>query len=487
MKNSKIAKDNSRIKSKNSLQRSTEVGKSDVVRKLIGEVPLQTKALQNAIFNSVNFSCIATDSTGLIQIFNVGAENLLGFKAEEVVDKFTPADLSDPQEISSRAMALSTELNAPISPGFEALVFKASRGIEDIYELTYIRKDQSRFPAVVSVTALRNDQETIIGYLLISTDNSLRKIAEERLALYSRMVEKNERFIRSITSNIPGLVSYWDKNLICTYANKAYFSWFGRTPEQMMGISIRELMGDALFRINEPFIGSVLQGDSPSFELSLRKSDGSTGYALASYIPDVQDHEVCGFSVLMSDVTELKTTQMALTKSVDELEILATTDLLTGIGNRRYFFERSEAEILRSIRYDLPLIFLMIDIDHFKSINDTFGHDTGDHILKSLATTAQNILRTTDVLGRIGGEEFGALLIQTGIEEGKHIAERLRKSIQDIVLKTNNSNIRLTVSIGLAVFEGREDSLDAIMKRADVALYKAKESGRNRVCIFVES
>src|ERR1700704_3204913 len=134
------------------------------------EALLTAEALQNAIFNSANFSSIATDAKGVIQIFNVGAERMLGYTAAEVMNKITPADISDPQELIARAKALSVELGTPITPGFEALVFKASRGIEDIYELTYIRKDGSRFPAVVSVTALRDAQDTIIGYLLIGTE-----------------------------------------------------------------------------------------------------------------------------------------------------------------------------------------------------------------------------------------------------------------------------------------------------------------------------
>jgi PAS domain-containing protein len=109
---------------------------------------LKTGALQNAIFNSATFSCIATDASGIIQLFNVGAERMLGYSAGEVVDKITPADISDAEEVIARAKALSLELAIPITPGFEALVFKASREIEDIYELTYVRKDGSRFPAV---------------------------------------------------------------------------------------------------------------------------------------------------------------------------------------------------------------------------------------------------------------------------------------------------------------------------------------------------
>jgi PAS domain S-box-containing protein len=139
---------------------------------------LKTGALQTAIFNSVNFSSIATDERGVIQIFNVGAERMLGYEAKEVVNRITPADISDPEELLARARALSLELATSIAPGFEALVFKARRGIEDVYELTYIRKDGSRLPAVVSVTALQDVAGIIIGYLLIGTDNTARQQVE---------------------------------------------------------------------------------------------------------------------------------------------------------------------------------------------------------------------------------------------------------------------------------------------------------------------
>jgi PAS domain-containing protein len=146
------------------------IGTDNTARKLAEEALLKAGALQSAIFNSANFSSIATDAKGVIQIFNVGAERMLGYTAADVMNKITPADISDPQELIARAKALSAELGTTITPGFEALVFKASRGIEDIYELTYIRKDGSRFPAVVSVTALRDAQDAIIGYLLIGTE-----------------------------------------------------------------------------------------------------------------------------------------------------------------------------------------------------------------------------------------------------------------------------------------------------------------------------
>ena len=159
---------------------------------------LKAGALQDAIFNSANFSSIATDAQGVIQIFNVGAERMLGYAAQEVVDKLTPAGISDAQEIVVRAAALSAELDTPITPGFEALVFKAKRGIEDIYELTYIRKDGSRFPAIVSVTALRDAQNKVIGYLLIGTDNTARKQVEAAQAILDQRLQEQQAYTRSL-------------------------------------------------------------------------------------------------------------------------------------------------------------------------------------------------------------------------------------------------------------------------------------------------
>ncbi|MEO6878012.1 MAG: PAS domain S-box protein, partial [Gemmatimonadaceae bacterium] len=188
------------------------IGTDNTARKQAEEALLKAGALQNAIFNSANFSSIATDAKGVIQIFNVGAERMLGYAAADVMNKNTPADISDPLEVITRAQALSAELSTPITPGFEALVFKASRGIEDIYELTYIRKDKSRFPAVVSVTALRDAQSAIIGYLLIGTDNTARKRAEEALikagALQSAIF--NSANFSSIATDAKGVIQIFN-------------------------------------------------------------------------------------------------------------------------------------------------------------------------------------------------------------------------------------------------------------------------------------
>lgn len=158
---------------------SDEIPMTEVTSKQKREAALlKTGALQNAILTSANFSIIATDEKGIIQLFNVGAERMLGYSAAEVVNKINPSDIHDQQEVKARAETLSLELSTPVAPGFEALAYKASRGIEDNYELTYIRKDGSRFPAIISITALRDDYDDIIGYLLIGADNSVRKQVE---------------------------------------------------------------------------------------------------------------------------------------------------------------------------------------------------------------------------------------------------------------------------------------------------------------------
>ena len=214
------------------------------LRKQAEEVLLKAGALQRAIFNSANFSSIATDAKGVIQIFNVGAERMLGYTAAEVMNKITPADISDPQELVARAKALSIELATTITPGFEALVFKASRGIEDIYELTYIRKDGSRFPAVVSVTALRDAQDAIIGYLLIGTDNTARKLVEAEQKKLDQRLRDQQFYTRSlIESNIDALMTT-DPAGIITDVNKQMEALTGCTRDELIGAPFKSYFTD---------------------------------------------------------------------------------------------------------------------------------------------------------------------------------------------------------------------------------------------------
>src|SRR5881296_4605370 len=282
-------------------------GTVDVVTEVRREAALlKTGALQDAIFNSANFSSIATDEKGVIQLFNVGAERMLGYTAAEVMNKITPADISDPQEVIARAKALSVELGTPITPGFEALVFKASRGIEDIYELTYFRKDGSRFPAVVSVTALRDAQDAIIGYLLIGTDNTARKQVEADQKQLDQRLRDQQFYTRSlIESNIDALMTTNPSGII-TDVNKQMEALTGCTRDELIGAPFKDYFTDP--ELAEAGIKRVLgEGKVTNYELTARARDGKL--TVVSYNATTfhdRDRILQGVFAAARNVTELK-------------------------------------------------------------------------------------------------------------------------------------------------------------------------------------
>lgn len=234
---------------------------------------MRAEALQNAILNSESHSSIATDAKGVIQVFNVGAERMLGYAAEEVVDRITPAELSDPLEVVARAKALTLELGTPISPGFDALVFKASRGIEDIYELTHVRKDGTRFPAIVSVTALRDGKGSIIGYLLIGTDNTARKLVEEERMKLDQRLREQQFYTRSlIEANIDAIMAT-DLLGIITDVNRQTEALTGCTRDELIGSPFKRFFTDP--ERAEASIKSVLsEGRITDYELTVRNWNG---------------------------------------------------------------------------------------------------------------------------------------------------------------------------------------------------------------------
>jgi PAS domain S-box-containing protein len=281
---------------------------------------LKTGALQDAIFNSANFSSIATDEKGVIQLFNVGAERMLGYTAVEVVDKITPADISDPQEVIARAKALSVELATPITPGFEALVFKASRGIEDIYELTYIRKDGSRFPAVVSVTALRDAQGGIIGYLLIGTDNTARKQVEAEQQMLDQRLRDQQFYTRSLIESSVDALMTTDPRGIITDVNQQMEALTGCTRDELIGAPFKNYFTDP--DRAEAGIRQVLSGSKVTdYELTACARDGKK--TVVSYNATTfhdRDRKLQGVFAAARDVTERKRFERALQENNIELE-----------------------------------------------------------------------------------------------------------------------------------------------------------------------
>jgi PAS domain S-box-containing protein len=324
------------------------IGKKDIgVAAAMLDAPAQERldiasTLQRAIFNSANFSSIATDAKGIIQIFNVGAERMLGFTAAEVTNRITPADISDPQELIARAKLLSMELDTPIEPGFDALVFKASRGIEDIYELTYIRKDGSRFPAVVSVTALRDVHDAIIGYLLIGTDNTLRNRFETEQKRLDQRLREQQFYTRSlIESNIDALIAT-DPSGIISDVNKQMEALTGCTRDELIGAPFKNYFTDA--DRAEAGIKRVLSETKlTNYELTARARDGKetvVSYNATTFYD--RDRTLQGVFAAARDITErrildqaLQETNLALqgAKLAAEKANLAKSDFLSNMSH----------------------------------------------------------------------------------------------------------------------------------------------------------
>lgn len=440
---------------------------------------------------------------------------------------------------------------------------------------------------------------------LYATQRHQKQLAAQEIATAAALAA-NARFMATLTDNIPGMVAYWNSELRCEFANQAYFEWFGKTPQEMRGIRIQDLMGDELFAKNEPYIRAVLRGERQRFERTLTKADGSVGYTWAQYIPDRDGETVRGFFVLVADVTELKRTEIALRESEatlktiietepecvkildrngtllqmnragldmveadtdtqvighqlteivapeyrdaflavnekvihgdagtlvfeiiglkggrrwldtravpmrnaagditgvlavtrditaqkkieQELQEMAQTDFLTGLTNRRHFMLLAEQELSRTLRYGGALSILMLDIDHFKQVNDAFGHKCGDVVLQRFAAATRQCLRDIDVLGRIGGEEFAVVLPQTDGDRAQEVAERLRQTAAETEVEIDHAHgnaLHFTVSIGVASLAGSGVTIDMLLSQADLALYHAKNSGRNRVCTY---
>src|SRR5687768_6920577 len=296
------------------------IGTDNTARKEAEQELLKAGALQRAIFNSANFSSIATDAKGVIQIFNVGAEKMLGYTALDAVNKITAAELHDEAEMVARAKALSIEFGTPVAPGFEAVVFKAARGIEDIYELTKIRKDGSRFPAVLSVTALRDAQESIIGYLLIGTDNTARQqIEEERKKLDQRLRDQHFYTRSLLESNIDALITT-DPRGIITDVNKQMEKLTGCTRDELIGAPFKNYFTDSARA--EAGINRVLaEGKVNNYELTARSRDGVlTGVSYNATTFHDRDRRLQGVFVSARDMTELKTIEHALQQKNVELE-----------------------------------------------------------------------------------------------------------------------------------------------------------------------
>jgi PAS domain S-box-containing protein len=391
---------------------------------------LKTGALQDAIFNSAYFSSIATDEHGVIQIFNVGAERMLGYAARDVVNQITPADISDPNELIARAAILSQELDVAIAPGFEALVFKARRGIEDIYELTYVRKDGSRFPAIVSVTSLRDAQDKIIGYLLIGTDNTARKEVEAAQALLDQRLRDQQFYTRSlIESNIDALMTT-DPQGIISDVNQQMIALTGRTRDELIGAPCKHFFTDPQ-RADAAIKRVLTENRVSNYELTVRALDGAetvVSYNAATFHD--RDRKLQGVFAAARDVTERKRFERTLEEKNIELEHAS----------------RMKSEFLATMSHELrtPLNAIIGFSEALKDGLMGVMSDTQQEYIGDIFTSGQHLLSLINDILDLSKVEAGMMTLEL---EPVDLQSLLSNSLSIVKEKAAAQQIRLELTL----------------------------------------
>jgi len=305
----------------------------------------------------------------------------------------------------------------------------------------------------------------VLGFHAMLVDVTARRSTEQAL-------RKSEATLCTISDNLPALVAYVDANEIYQFANRTYEDWFGLRQDQVVGRSIREVLGDDYAQA-KPYIDKALSGARAEHERDMFMNMRNR-YLHSAYIPSIDaDGRTVGFSVLVTDISERKALE-------DELMHRAFHDSLTGLPNRALFEDRLHQALERSKRHRATLALLYLDIDHFKTINDTLGHQVGDEVLRTFAGRLVHYVRTTDTVARLGGDEFVILMEEIkGEEDAVRVARKVLAAIQS-GLKLGGATIRATASIGLAICEAGNYEADGLLARADMALYRAKAEGRNQ-------
>ncbi len=246
----------------------------------------------------------------------------------------------------------------------------------------------------------------------------------------------------------------------------------GKTREQLIGQSVHSVFTPARRQLVAANIAETLEKGARTFEALMISPDSPIPMEINAQLIEYQGQAaVLGIA---RDITERKILQA-------RLEYQAATDPLTALHNRRHFLLKAEQEFLRFKRYGNAFAMLMLDLDHFKDVNDTYGHQTGDALLREFARQMRVTFRHSDILGRIGGEEFSVLLLESSLHRGIEIAERLRRQVEQHPLESPGGQVRYTVSIGVTTASAADAGLEVIMRRADTALYRAKRNGRNQV------
>lgn len=395
--------------------------------------------------------------------------------SETAADIYTPDDKSvtpsvevfkksiHPEDYDQVMLAIESTLTRNTSYDIEHRVVSKTRGERYVHAQGKVTRDHDgkalKLIGTVQDITERKKQESIIIEALAQANRF--KNALDHISAFIYMKDQNHRYV---------------------YANQPTLDLFDCTPEELIGSDDRRFFPeDVVSKLYAVDTRVMAQGENSAEEIESRTADGEIRYYWEVKTPifDPQDKShiwgLCGISY---DITERKFLE-------EELKRQAHIDYLTGVNNRRHFMEQAELELRRAVRYNNPLCIFMMDIDYFKQINDSYGHKTGDIVLKKLTEICQHTLREVDIIGRVGGEEFAILLPETNLDKAFEVAERLRVVISETNVPLENGlPVHFTVSIGVAALAAKEDNLDVLINVADKALYTAKNLGRNKVCTY---
>ncbi|WP_155935546.1 sensor domain-containing diguanylate cyclase [Pseudodesulfovibrio alkaliphilus] len=305
---------------------------------------------------------------------------------------------------------------------------------------------------------------------------------QQTLGNLNRDLAESERKYRSIFENVTEGIYRCDSAGRLVEVNPAMAAMFGcASPEAFVaevGLLHRLFCDPDDYRIYEALLAS---GDARRYEARVRAPGSESLWVeISASAVEADGVGLQGVVGVLVDVTERK-------DMIEEMCRLARTDSLTGMWNRGYFMELAGRELNRARRKGGDLALLMIDVDHFKAINDTHGHDVGDMALVELARIFGESVREVDVAARLGGEEFGVLLPDASAEDACAVAARIARAVRSAAIESVAGTLRMTVSIGLASLEQPQDSIDSLLKYSDIALYAAKKNGRDRVEVYRRS
>lgn len=426
--------------------------------------------LRSVLDAATQVAIIATSLRGVIGTFNAGAERMLGYSASEALGHLTLEDLVQSEELHRRAHALSQRHGREVGAGQAMFVETVREGGGEPADWTLVRKDGSHLLANMLVTAVLDEQGLWVGYLAICIDVTERRRVHEALAARDRLLEK-------LSAEVPGGIYQYrldaDGHSCFPYASQGLHDIYEVELAQLRldaAAVFERIHPDDLDRVRRSVRYSAEHLTPWREEYRVCLPRAGLRWVRGEATPEVGEQGCTLWHGYLTDISDLKRVE-------EELRTLSVTDALTGIHNRRFFQERLRGELDRAQRDGLDLAVIMLDIDHFKQINDQYGHAVGDHVLRSLCQRIGNRLRRTDVFCRLGGEEFMVLCPGSNASQARVLAMELWQGVRSVPVEGVG---RVTASFGVAGWRVGEGA-DALLLRADAGVYAAKQGGRDRV------